>query len=59
MSKAFYVYAYPASAAVLARYRDLRWEFLDRKNAPASTNLVFEGPGSPAWSLDVMALPDK
>lgn len=57
----YYVYGYPTSAAMLQKYRDIRWEFLKRDRAPASTNLAFEGVMDPAhgFGLDVIALPAK
>ena len=57
----FYAYAYPTSAALLQKYRDLRWEFLDRARAPASTNLPFEprAAGDGSLGIDVIALPAK
>lgn len=59
MSQVVYVSAYPQGAAVLAKYRDVRWEFLDRTHAPASTNLSFAGVAIPGArvGLDVIALP--
>ncbi len=55
----FYAYAYPVNAAMVQKYRDLRFEFLKRDRAPASTNLAFEGVMSPTDTLgmDVIALP--
>jgi enamine deaminase RidA (YjgF/YER057c/UK114 family) len=56
----YYAYAYPSSQDALQRYRDQRWEFLNRAHAPASTNLVFEGvPGSATIGIDVIALAGK
>ena len=43
LDRVFYVYAYPAGAGMLQKYRDLRWDYLDKKRAPASTNLPFDG----------------
>jgi hypothetical protein len=45
MDHVVYVYAYPADQAMLDKFRALRFEVLVRSNAPASTNLVFEGAG--------------
>jgi hypothetical protein len=44
---------------MLDKYRALRFEFLDRARAPASTNLVFEGAGATGSTLgiDAIALP--
>jgi enamine deaminase RidA (YjgF/YER057c/UK114 family) len=54
----FYSYAYPSSAAMLQKYRDVRWDFLVRDKAPASTNLVFAGTATgERVGIDVMALP--
>jgi hypothetical protein len=46
---------------MLAKYRGLRFEFLDRTRAPASTNLVFEGAGASRSTLgiDAIAVPLK
>jgi hypothetical protein len=59
MDTVFYAYAYPVNAAMVQKYRDLRFEFLKRDRAPASTNLAFEGVMAPGDTLgiDVMALP--
>ena len=43
LDKVFYLTAYPTTAKMLDRFRALRFEFLDRAKAPASTNLAFEG----------------
>jgi enamine deaminase RidA (YjgF/YER057c/UK114 family) len=43
LDKVVYLTAYPVNAKTLDRYRALRFEFLDRAKAPASTNLAFEG----------------
>ena len=61
LDRAFYIYAYPGNAAMLAKYRGLRFEFLDRTRAPASTNLVFEGAGASRSTLgiDAIAVPLK
>lgn len=61
MNRAFYIYAYPGNAAMLEKYRTLRFEFLDRNKAPASTNLVFEGAGATGstLSVDAIAVPLK
>jgi len=61
MNRAFYIYAYPGNAAMLEKYRTLRFEFLDRNKAPASTNLVFEGAGATGSTLgvDAIAVPLK
>lgn len=59
LARVFYVYAYPAGPGVLQQYRDVRWQFLDKARAPASTNLPFDGVGAPGASIgiDVIALP--
>jgi enamine deaminase RidA (YjgF/YER057c/UK114 family) len=59
LDRAFYIYAYPGNAAMLDKYRGLRFEFLDRTQAPASTNLVFEGAGATgsALGIDAIAVP--
>ena len=59
LDRAFYIYAYPGNAAMLDKYRGLRFEFLDRTHAPASTNLVFEGAGATgsALGIDAIAVP--
>ena len=59
LDRAFYIYAYPGNAAMLEKYRGLRFEFLDRTHAPASTNLVFEGAGATgsALGIDAIAVP--
>ena len=61
LDRAFYIYAYPGNAALLDKYRGLRFEFLDRTRAPASTNLVFEGAGATgsALGIDAIAVPLK
>jgi len=56
MDRAFYIYAYPGNAAMLEKYRALRFEFLDRSKAPASTNLVFEGGGAAGSTLGIDAI---
>ncbi|MFM2124405.1 MAG: hypothetical protein RL328_856 [Acidobacteriota bacterium] len=55
----FYAYAYPVNAMMLQKYRDVRFEFLKRDRAPASTNLAFEGVMTPDHTIgvDVIALP--
>ena len=55
----FYAYAYPINAMMLQKYRDVRFEFLKRDRAPASTNLAFEGLMAPGDTVgvDVIALP--
>jgi enamine deaminase RidA (YjgF/YER057c/UK114 family) len=59
LDRAFYIYAYPGNAALLDKYRGLRFEFLDRTRAPASTNLVFEGAGATGsvLGIDAIAVP--
>jgi enamine deaminase RidA (YjgF/YER057c/UK114 family) len=59
LDRVFYVHAYPAGAVMLQTYRDVRWEFLDKAHAPASTNLPFDGVAAPGASIgiDVIALP--
>ena len=59
MDTIFYAYAYPINAMMLQKYRDVRFEFLKRDRAPASTNLAFEGLMAPGDTLgvDVIALP--
>lgn len=52
MDHVIYVSAYPGNQALLDKFRALRFEVLVRSNAPASTNLVFEGTG---LSVDAMA----
>lgn len=61
LERAFYIYAYAGNAAMLEKYRRLRFEFLDRTKAPASTNLVFEGAGATGspLSIDAIAVPLK
>jgi enamine deaminase RidA (YjgF/YER057c/UK114 family) len=56
LERAFYIYAYPGNAALLEKYRGLRFEFLDRTHAPASTNLVFEGAGATGSPLGIDAI---
>lgn len=48
LDRAFYIYAYPGSAALLDKYRGLRFEFLDRALRPA-----------PIWCLRVRVQPDR
>jgi enamine deaminase RidA (YjgF/YER057c/UK114 family) len=59
LDRAFYIYAYPGNTAMLDKYRGLRFEFLDRTRAPASTNLVFEGAGATGsvLGIDAIAVP--
>lgn len=59
LDRVFYVHAYPAGAVMLQTYRDLRWEFLDKSHAPASTNLPFDGVDAPGASIgiEVIAVP--
>lgn len=52
MDHVIYVSAYPSSQVLLDKFRALRFEVLVRSNAPASTNLVFEGTG---LGVDAMA----
>lgn len=52
MDHVVYVSAYPGNQALLDKFRTLRFEVLVRSNAPASTNLVFEGTG---LAVDAMA----
>ncbi len=52
MDHVIYVSAYPGNQALLDKFRALRFEVLVRSNAPASTNLVFEGTG---LGVDAMA----
>lgn len=61
VDRVFYLYAYPANATMLQKYRDVRFEFLERANPPASTNLVFEGAGATGAGLgiDAIALPGR
>jgi enamine deaminase RidA (YjgF/YER057c/UK114 family) len=61
LDRVFYIYAYPGNTAMLEKYRGLRFEFLDRTRAPASTNLVFEGAGATgsALGVDAIAVPSK
>jgi enamine deaminase RidA (YjgF/YER057c/UK114 family) len=54
LNRAFYVSAQPGTAALLDKYRALRFEFLDRAAPPASTNLVFDGP---TLGIEAIALP--
>ena len=55
----FYAYAYPVDSNALQKYRELRFPFLDRQRAPASTNLVFEGLGErdATIGIELLALP--
>ena len=55
----FYAYAYPADSNALQKYREVRFTFLDRQKAPASTNLVFEGLGDrdATIGIELLALP--
>ena len=55
----FYVYAYPGNQAMLDKFRALRFEFLVRAMAPASTNLVFEGAAGATLGVDAIAVPLK
>ncbi len=55
----FYVYAYPGNQAMLDTFRALRFEFLVRAMAPASTNLVFEGAAGAMLGVDAIAVPLK
>jgi len=57
MDHVLYLYAYPGSTSMLEKYRGLRFEFLDRARAPASTNLVFEGAAGSALGIDAIAVP--
>ena len=57
MDRVLYAYAYPGDQAMLDRYRALRFEFFVRANAPASTNLVFEGAAGTKLGMDVIAVP--
>ena len=43
LDRVFFLTAYPSNAAMLDKFRRLRFEFLNREKAPASTNLAFEG----------------
>lgn len=56
----FYTHGYPANAAMVQKFRDIRWEFFDKSRAPASTNLVFEGvpPAGSGAGIDAIALPN-
>ena len=57
LDRVFYLTAYPVNGRMLDRYRALRFEFLDRAKAPASTNLAFEGLPSldATLGMEVMA----
>ncbi len=57
MDRVFYAYAYPGDQAMLDRYRALRFEYFVRANAPASTNLVFEGAPGTKLGMDAIAVP--
>ena len=50
---------YPLSNAMLAKIRNLRFEFYDKARPPASTMVLFEGlPGMDAsFGIDVIAVP--
>jgi enamine deaminase RidA (YjgF/YER057c/UK114 family) len=58
LNQIVYVSAYPPSQSMLDRYRALRFEFLVRAKAPASTNLIFEGLPSldATLGMDVIAI---
>jgi enamine deaminase RidA (YjgF/YER057c/UK114 family) len=60
LARVAYTSGYPANPAMVQKFRDLRWEFLDKAHAPASTNLVFEGvlPAGSGAGIDVIALPN-
>jgi hypothetical protein len=57
MDRVVYAYAYPGDQAMLDRFRALRFEYLVRANAPASTNLVFEGAAGAKLGVDAIAVP--
>ena len=60
LPRVLYTSGYPANPAIVQKFRDIRWEFLDKARAPASTNLVFEGvpPAGSGAGIDVIALPN-
>lgn len=55
MDHVFYVYAYAGNQEMLDKFRTLRFDVLIRSNAPASTNLVFEGAAGAALGVDAIA----
>jgi enamine deaminase RidA (YjgF/YER057c/UK114 family) len=57
LDRVLFLTAYPPNNAMLEKFRRLRFEFLDRAKAPASTNLPFEGLPSldATLGIDVIA----